>query len=40
MAVNLNNVFDKHYYNTLSSFVNGRYYGEPRNVMVTLRGAL
>ncbi|WP_039811492.1 TonB-dependent siderophore receptor [Xanthomonas arboricola] len=40
VAVNLNNVFDKHYYNTLSSFVNGRYYGEPRNVMVTLRGAL
>jgi len=34
------NVFDKHYYNTLSSFVNGCYYGEPRNVMVTLRGAL
>ncbi|WP_355582702.1 TonB-dependent siderophore receptor [Xanthomonas cannabis] len=40
LAVNLNNVFDKRYYTTLSSFVNGRYYGEPRNVMVTLRGAL
>ncbi|MEA9808938.1 TonB-dependent siderophore receptor [Xanthomonas campestris pv. raphani] len=40
LAVNLNNVFDKRYYSTLSSFVNGRYYGEPRNVMVTLRGAL
>ncbi|MGQ3469441.1 hypothetical protein [Xanthomonas campestris] len=38
-AGNLNNVFDKRYYSTLSSFVNGRYYGEPRNVMVTLRGA-
>ncbi|ADP18630.1 TonB-dependent siderophore receptor family protein 19 [Achromobacter xylosoxidans A8] len=40
IGLNLNNVFDKKYYvpsyNTLSS---NNYYGEPRNVMLTLRYA-
>ncbi|MNU05831.1 Ferripyoverdine receptor precursor [compost metagenome] len=39
-GLNVNNVFDKKYYvpsyNTLSS---NNYYGEPRNVMLTVRYA-
>ena len=38
-TVNFNNMFDKRYYSTLSSFVNANYYGDPRNVMLTLRGS-
>ena len=38
-TLNLNNLFDKRYYSTLSSFVNASYYGDPRNVMLTLRGS-
>jgi outer membrane receptor for ferric coprogen and ferric-rhodotorulic acid len=37
-TVNFNNMFDKRYYSTLSSLVNASYYGDPRNVMFTLRG--
>jgi len=37
-TVNLNNVFDKTYYSSLTHFVNGSYYGDPRNVMLTVRG--
>jgi outer membrane receptor for ferric coprogen and ferric-rhodotorulic acid len=37
-SVNLNNVFDKTYYSSLANFVNSNYYGDPRNVMVTVRG--
>lgn len=36
LQVNLNNVFDKTYYNT-NSWFGGYIYGEPRNVRVTLR---
>jgi outer membrane receptor for ferric coprogen and ferric-rhodotorulic acid len=38
-TLNFNNMFDKRYYSTLSSFVNANYYGDPRNVMLTLRGS-
>lgn len=36
-SVNLNNLFDKTYYTSVGSN-NGNFYGEPRNVMLTLRG--
>lgn len=39
-TLNVNNVFDKRYYSTLSSFVNANYYGDPRNLVLTLRGSL
>ena len=39
-TLNVNNLFDKRYYSTLSSFVNANYYGDPRNLVLTLRGAL
>lgn len=35
--LNLNHLFDKWYYRTVGSSRNN-YYGEPRNVMLTLRG--
>jgi len=35
-AVNVNNLFDKHYYRTLGSTSGGNWYGEPRNVTATL----
>ncbi|WCM90699.1 TonB-dependent siderophore receptor [Acidovorax sp. NCPPB 3576] len=38
-ALNVNNVFDKRYYSSVTALVNGSYYGDPRNVMLTLRGA-
>lgn len=38
-SLNLNNVFDKRYYRALAGFNNGSYYGDPRNLMLTLRGA-
>ncbi|WP_066271897.1 TonB-dependent siderophore receptor [Hydrogenophaga palleronii] len=37
-ALNLNNVFDKVYYKNVGSSSGGNWYGEPRNVMLTLRG--
>ncbi|MGJ7519350.1 TonB-dependent siderophore receptor [Variovorax sp. LT1P1] len=37
-ALNLNNVFDKTYYTSSTTLVNGNYYGDPRNLMLTLRG--
>ncbi|WP_312519838.1 TonB-dependent siderophore receptor [Massilia sp.] len=36
LAINLNNVFDKHYYRTLGSTSGSNWYGEPRNVTATL----
>ncbi|MEW7851231.1 TonB-dependent siderophore receptor [Massilia aurea] len=36
-SVNLNNVFDKHYYRTLGSLSGSNWYGEPRNVTATLQ---
>ncbi|MCP1469673.1 TonB-dependent siderophore receptor [Sphingobium sp. OAS761] len=39
-AINLNNIFDKTYYQTLLSDIRCcQYYGEPRNVLVSLRGS-
>ncbi len=38
-ALNVNNVFDKRYYSSVAALVNGNYYGDPRNFMLTLRGA-
>lgn len=41
-SVNLNNVFDKTYYQSIPTSNNygGAYFGDPRNVMFTLRGRL
>ncbi|MGJ7544719.1 TonB-dependent siderophore receptor [Variovorax sp. LT1R16] len=38
VTLNVNNLFDKTYYRTLAGSSGGNFYGEPRNVMVTLRG--
>ncbi|MBA1200984.1 TonB-dependent siderophore receptor [Pseudomonas capeferrum] len=38
LSLNGNNLFDKRYYQTVSSAANGNFYGEPRNYMLTLRG--
>ncbi|MNF07352.1 Ferripyoverdine receptor precursor [compost metagenome] len=37
--VNVNNLLDKKYYNRVG-FYDGVYWGEPRNVMMTLRWKL
>jgi outer membrane receptor for ferric coprogen and ferric-rhodotorulic acid len=37
-SVNLANVFDKRYYTMVGTLARGNYYGDPRNVMLTLRG--
>lgn len=36
-SVNVNNIFDKRYYTNVGTN-NGGFYGDPRNVMLTLRG--
>ena len=38
LSLNVNNVTDKNYYQTLGTTRTGNYYGEPRNVALTLRG--
>ncbi|OZI71389.1 hypothetical protein CAL22_16290 [Bordetella genomosp. 12] len=38
VALNVDNLFDKWYYRTVGSSTLGNYYGEPRNVRLTLRG--
>ena len=38
VSLNANNLFDKTYYQTVSSAANGNFYGDPRNYMLTLRG--
>jgi len=38
VSLNANNLFDKKYYQTVSSAANGNFYGDPRNYMLTLRG--
>ena len=38
-AVNVGNVFDKHYWEIIGGTRNGNYYGTPRNVMLTVRGS-
>ncbi|BAV63936.1 TonB-dependent siderophore receptor [Sphingobium cloacae] len=37
-SVNVNNIFDKRYYTTLTGIRRGNYYGEPRSFMISLRG--
>lgn len=37
--LNVNNLFDKTYYKTMGTNTSGNWYGEPRNVMLTLRGS-
>lgn len=38
LAVNLNNVFDRTYYQTIGDPVSGSWYGAPRNVILSLHG--
>lgn len=38
MALNVNNLFDKSYYAVIGTPVAGNWYGEPRNLALTLRG--
>ncbi|WP_171981914.1 TonB-dependent receptor [Brevundimonas sp. LM2] len=37
-AVNVDNLFDEHYYRTTGGVAGGNWYGEPRNITVSLRG--
>jgi len=38
LALNVNNVFDKRYLQSVGTTAGGNVYGEPRNVMLSLRG--
>lgn len=38
LALNVNNVFDKVYYQTIGNHSHGNWYGEPRSWMLTVRG--
>nr|WP_180166619.1 TonB-dependent receptor [Stenotrophomonas sp. SbOxS2]NYT99473.1 TonB-dependent siderophore receptor [Stenotrophomonas sp. SbOxS2] len=38
VALNLNNLFDRTYYQTVQNSVSGNWYGEPRNLMLSIRG--
>ncbi|TCM67036.1 outer membrane receptor for ferric coprogen and ferric-rhodotorulic acid [Acinetobacter calcoaceticus] len=38
VALNLDNLFDKRYYSTIGDASAGNFYGEPRSVLLTLRG--
>lgn len=37
-TININNLFDKHYFQQVGSTNGGNVYGEPRNIMFTVRG--
>ncbi|WP_085617308.1 MULTISPECIES: TonB-dependent receptor [unclassified Pseudomonas] len=39
VQLNANNIFDKKYYRQIGTTATGYYWGEPRNVSVTLRGS-
>ncbi|THF62618.1 TonB-dependent siderophore receptor [Pseudothauera rhizosphaerae] len=39
LALNVNNLFDKRYYQVVGTTDSGNWYGEPRNVMLTLRAS-
>ncbi|MGO2769972.1 hypothetical protein [Pseudomonas taetrolens] len=39
LQLNANNIFDKHYYKKVGATATGYYYGDPRNVALTLRGS-
>lgn len=38
VALNLNNLLDRRYYQTIGNTVSGNWYGEPRNFTLSLRG--
>ncbi|WKL18590.1 TonB-dependent receptor [Comamonas testosteroni] len=38
VSLNFNNMFNKRYYTSIGNLVNSSHYGDPRNVMLTLRG--
>lgn len=38
VALDVNNIFDRHYYQTVGSSLSGNWYAEPRNVALTLYG--
>ncbi len=40
VALNINNLTDRIYYQTMGTSANGNWYGEPRSFMLTLRGSL
>ena len=40
LALNVNNLFDKTYFHTVSSTSYGNFYGAPRSVLLTLRAKL
>lgn len=37
-SLNFNNMFDKRCYTSIGNLVNSSHYGDPRNVMLKLRG--
>ena len=37
-SLDIDNLFDKTYYNTVSGTWGGNYYGEPRSAFLTLKG--
>ncbi|THU02605.1 TonB-dependent siderophore receptor [Lampropedia puyangensis] len=39
LALNFNNMFDKRYYTSIGNLVNSSHYGDPRNVMLSLRAS-
>lgn len=39
LTLNVNNVFDKTYFANVGTTASGNRYGEPRNVLLTLRGS-
>ncbi len=40
LALNVNNLFDRHYYRTLGSVAGRNWYGEPRSFMLSLRARM
>ena len=39
LALNVNNLFDRRYYQTVAATTGGNFYGAPRNMTLTLRGS-
>lgn len=39
-SLNFNNLFDKRCYTSIGNLVNSSHYGDPRNVMLKLRGSI
>lgn len=38
-SLNIDNLFDKHYFSVVGGTMNGGYFGTPRSVMLTMRGS-